>query len=728
MRRTSALALLPLAFVAACSDSNRPAGAGVLQSVVFETRTEVPVGAGGAVEAVLADLDGDRDLDLAVACHSGTVQVLLGANNGTFQATQSLPLGDRPFRIRAADLDGDGDQDLAVLRLDAHSVTVLRNDGRAAFTVLTTLASPTGADALEFADCDGDGKVDVSVGGAGEVVSLFRGDGAGAFSPSVPLALAPGAQSSGIVAGDATADGVIDLLVCDRESDKLYVFPGLAGGGHGAPLVFGTGDYPVAAAVGDVNRDGTPDIVVANFGGRSLTVLRRIGAAYTSETVVVDGDPVTVRLADLNGDGHNDITLGLLDRASVSLFTGLADGSLAPEVQLGASGTPFQTLVGDVNGDGRPDLIATSGNLDRLSLFAGKGGGVFASRNFQTGIPTPEFVAAGDFDGDGRAEMAVAGRGSHLVSILRAVPDPATQETTLELVAQVNLGRAAYNVVRGDFDRDGRPDLAVSCEGGVKLLGNVSQGDSIVFQVVPPLPSQVIAPGVGPFEVAVADLNGDGADDLVVADAAANQLTVVRAVVPGFRYELFPQPVLLPGVPAGVAILDFDGNGVPDVAVSRNAEARITILKNDGQGNLSVTLDVPVGAGPNYLRAADFNADGRTDLVTSNAGVDAITVLMAVPGGFTPLTFQAGARPTALLTQDLNRDGHADILVASLVGADFRVLLGDGKGGFPVQLPFPGTYRATSAALADVRGVGLPDLLVASVLTTRLSHYPNVSK
>jgi len=80
------LALLPLAFIAACSDSNRPAGAGVLQSVVFETRTEVPVGAGGAVEAVLADLDGDRDLDLAVACHSGTVQILLGANNGTFQA------------------------------------------------------------------------------------------------------------------------------------------------------------------------------------------------------------------------------------------------------------------------------------------------------------------------------------------------------------------------------------------------------------------------------------------------------------------------------------------------------------------------------------------------------------------------------------------------------------------------------------------------------------------
>jgi len=157
-------------------------------------------------------------------------------------------------------------------------------------------------------------------------------------------------------------------------------------------------------------------------------------------------------------------------------------------VQLGASGTPFQTLVGDVNGDGRPDLIATSGNLDRLSLFAGKGGGVFASRNFQTGIPTPEFVAAGDFDGDGRAEMAVAGRGSHLVSILRSVTDPATQETTLERVAQVNLGRPAYNVVRGDFDRDGRPDLAVSCEGGVKLLGNVSQGDSIVFQVVPPLP------------------------------------------------------------------------------------------------------------------------------------------------------------------------------------------------------------------------------------------------
>jgi hypothetical protein len=157
-------------------------------------------------------------------------------------------------------------------------------------------------------------------------------------------------------------------------------------------------------------------------------------------------------------------------------------------------------------------------------------------------------------------------------------------------------------------------------------------------------------------------------------------------------------------------------------------KAAVRIFRNGAVGRLEVMLDVPVPAGPVYLRTADFDHDGRADLVVSNSGADSVTVLLAQQSGFLPLQLQAGKAPTALLTRDLNRDGHADILVASFLGADFRVLLGDGKGGFPTQMGFAGTYLATSADLADVTGDGLPELMLASLQTTRVSVYRNLSK
>jgi hypothetical protein len=119
------------------------------------------------------------------------------------------------------------------------------------------------------------------------------------------------------------------------------------------------------------------------------------------------------------------------------------------------------------------------------------------------------------------------------------------------------------------------------------------------------------------------------------------------------------------------------------------------------------------------------------DLVVSNGGDSSISVLFAEPGmSFFTVAFPAfptGETPTALLTSDLNDDGFPDILVASLVGADFRILLGDGAGGFPELLPFAGPRGAAAASLWDMNGDQLPDLLLTSLVSTRVSLYENVS-
>jgi hypothetical protein len=98
-----------------------------------------------------------------------------------------------------------------------------------------------------------------------------------------------------------------------------------------------------------------------------------------------------------------------------------------------------------------------------------------------------------------------------------------------------------------------------------------------------------------------------------------------------------------------VTAADFDGDGIPDLAVSRNQFSMISIYRNDGSGQLTHAIDLPVGLAPNYLRGADFNRDGRTDLVVSNGGNQSVSVLFAQAGmGFSMVSFPAGHMPTSV--------------------------------------------------------------------------------
>ena len=728
--------LIALLGLVACSDHDGAAsgsGSQVLKQVAFETRAEIPIGADGAVDAVLADVDGDGKLDLVAVAMEGKVQTLLGQGNGTFTAVASVTLPGKPFRIEGLDLDTDLDLDLVVLRAEDGKVTTLLNDGSGRFSVQQTLAVGDKAVCMGLIDGNGDALPDLVVGTAGTTpaLTMYPVDSLGNFGAPKTMPIPAGTRPAALCRGDADNDGLDDLAVADAEQDLVLVFPTKFGAGFATPFTVPSGNMPVAVAVGKLGNDTRTAIVSGAHTDEAIVIQRRaVGSnAWEEQRIPLEGPPAAVALRDLDGDTFLDLIVTIYDRASVSVFPGTDSRSFGAELQLVASALPFQCLVGDVNGDKRQDLIATCTG-DRMSLFAARTDGALnAAYNYRTGIRTPEFVAAADFDGDGAAEVACAGSGAAQVSILGHSTLPFTGPGLgLQIVLNVDVGRPVFNVVKGDFNRDGRPDLAVATEGGVKILGNVSGASGMAFAPVPADPGKVITPGKGPFEIAAQDMSGDGADDLVITDAWAQTVTVVRAVLPGLSYETKPEVLPLPGRPIGLAVADFTGDGSPDVAISLVDRASLRLFRNDGFGRLATLFDVPVPPGPCYLRTADFNEDGRLDLVVSNAGADRLTVLLAQAQGFVTLEFTAGKAPTALLTADLNRDGHADILVASFQGADFRVLLGDGKGGFPAQIPFAGTYRATGAALADFDGDKLLDLAISSLQSWRLSAYRNLSR
>ncbi|MBX3461971.1 MAG: VCBS repeat-containing protein [Planctomycetes bacterium] len=737
--------LLSLAAAAACARHSGTVGALTAgKTPLFETRTEVPTNSANHVDFHVADFDGDGTLDMAVASVTGELRVLLG-NGTSFVPGQELQIGGLPIWMAGGDFDGDGDRDLVIVRRAANTTEVWLNDGTGAFVQGPSLAVPDEPLAVVVADVNGDTYPDIVVSvPTFPEVRIFLGDGAGAFPTSHQIGMPGGGRAFNVQVGDVTRDGIADLIVANPDTDRVLVWPGFQGGLPGwyyceLPI----SGAPAAVALGDLSGDGLVDMCVTMFGGGRFVVVTDIlmpgskqvaddgqdggpfgeVCEYLSFDVPVPDRPTLAVIEDVTGDGLADLVACLAFRASVFVAPQLPQGGVGEPSFYDATDIPLRPFVGDFDGNGQNDVFALSALGDRVNLwFADDGGALRGARNHDSGLPGASWMVGGDFDGDGDREVVVASDlGTGLSVLGRGPGDGLLVEHTFD------IGLPVRQLEVADLDGDGRPDLIVCVDGGLKLLRNVSTGAGYAFEVPPGTPD-VVGSGLYPFGATAADFDRDGDLDIVVCDFSGGGLHILPGTPQPFEFGA--EIVIDLGAassPLDVAAADFTGDGLLDLAVSRANESDILILRNEGGLSFSTFLSVPVGDSPNYLLTADFNLDGRADLVVSNGSSGTVTVLFGSPTGFSGQSFPAGAVPTALLAQDLSGDGVPDILVASLLGGDFRVMVGDGTGGFPQLGSFPGTWGASNAVLQDMTGDGRPDLLISSLVTHRVSLVRNIT-
>jgi hypothetical protein len=272
------------------------------------------------------------------------------------------------------------------------------------------------------------------------------------------------------------------------------------------------------------------------------------------------------------------------------------------------------------------------------------------------------------------------------------------------------------SVAVGDFNGDGKLDLAVADsaenggESGVSvLLGN---GDG-TFQS----PAIYHAGGV-PYGVAVGDFNGDGKLDLVVADSAGSVIVLL-----GNGDGTFQSPVIYAAgcSPYSVAVGDFNGDGKLDLAVADSdfsypcGHPGAAVLLGNGDGTFQPAVNYGAGSWPFSLVVGDFNGDGKLDLVVANNGSNNVSVLLGNGNGTfqAAMNYAAGQGPFGLATADLNGDGKLDLAVADSA-AGVSVLLGNGDGTFRSPVDYPAGAQPVSVAVADFNGDGKPDLVVAN--------------
>jgi hypothetical protein len=359
-------------------------------------------------------------------------------------------------------------------------------------------------------------------------------------------------------------------------------------------------NYPVGfgvwtAAVGDFNGDRVLDMAVTNSGSASVSILLGNGdGTFRLAGSFNVGSPRSstafgVSVGDFNGDAVPDLAVANFNGNNISVLLGYGDGTFQAPMSF-PTASPDSVAVGDFNGDGRPDLVATNRFTNNIAVLLGNGDGTFqAGRTFAVG-DEPTFVAVGDLNRDGVPDLAVANRaggGSGSVSVLLGNGDGSFQPAL-----NFGAGLGSRSVVIGDFNGDAVPDLAVANEAADSVSVLLGRGDGIFYA------AQNFAVGVQPWAVGVADFNGDGLPDLAVAnrgncgfaDCGCPNSSV--SVLLGNGDGTLQAPVFFGADedPQSVTTGDFNGDGLPDLAVANWFSGDVSVLINNTLGTTSGNL------------------------------------------------------------------------------------------------------------------------------------------
>lgn len=475
------------------------------------------------------------------------------------------------------------------------------------------------------------------------------------------------------------------------------------------PVTYALSGYaPWSVAVADVNGDGKPDLIVVSWyktgnseSEGSIDVLLGAGDGTFAAPVrygTLGGQALGVAVGDVNGDSKPDVIVAnsclslpaCNTGGGVSVLLGNGDGTFQPATIYYSGGQGADSVsIADLNGDGHPDLIVanccqiTGTNPGTLGILLGNGDGTFQPAvSHNAGDNSLQSLAVADLNGDGHLDVVAVGESSALVSVLLGNGDG----TLRDEVDYTLSGSAPRTITIGDVNADGHPDLVVAllCQdqtcgtGGLNLFfGN---GDG-TFQA----PVSYSAGGYDAASAVIADINGDGNPDLSVANTASFNGPGQVNVLLGNGNGTFQAAASFPSdanAPHDLALADLNGDGKPDAVVVNVEAPAVSILLNNSGAAATTTV---------LVSSPDPSTYGQSVSLTAT-----VTSGLKTPVG--PVIFYDG---TSVLGSATLFHKSATIVVASLVAGSHSLLaVFQGSSKFAPSSSSPVIQTVTVASTA----------------------------
>jgi hypothetical protein len=649
----------------------------------------------------------------------GDVSVLFGTGPGTFAPEVRLPAGFSPRGVVVGDFNNDGIPDIATANHDSLNATVLLGQQGRKFAAPLTFTVGAGPFALTTGDFDGDGRLDLAFANNGSSgnVAVLGGRGDGTFRDQVPNRVGAGPRA--IVTADFNNDNRPDVATANADG-TVSLLLGQGDGTFQLPVFVPVGAVPIALVVGDVNHDGRLDLVTAN-DNNTVSVLLGVGDGTFSDPVLypVGKGPVSLALGDFNGDGKLDLVIAENASKDVALLLGNGDGTFqAPVfVPVGtASGTgPVALVVGsfnDDNGDGAVDgrdfldvaVIGTAQDgAAELTVLLGNGRGGFTTRPTVDVGNNPTGLVVGQFDNDGFLDLALSSSTSEDIVVL-----PGDGKGGFGVTGSRHFLAFAQQqgITTGDFNGDGRPDIAISS-------GEVGNDFLLLSQ-----PDGTFSPAFGltsgeTFALAAADFNGDGLDDLAGTTIFPNNVSIALATVADNGLIEFARADVSSDVRGTPILADVNGDGRTDSVVVAN-DGRILlrlrqangqsfappILVNPGRPARAVTTvrvggEVLLAATDQFLNPNTREPGNAITLYRISAnGRPSVVGQLRIRGFFDDGSVANGSQLTRIVAADLNGDGIEDLAVLDQLNGHQRlsVFLGGGGTGSLATSATPGGF------------------------------------
>ena len=373
----------------------------------------------------------------------------------SFRAPHAYNALNQPQDVSLADLNGDGKPDAVAAEVESYEgVYVLLNGGQGRLRAPAWYFREYRTEAVTVADLNGDAKADLAspLGYDSVGVLLNKGNGTFAQGPQFPTVTC---CADTIAAGDVDGDGAVDLVTGDSEADPPGTVSVLINHGNGTfkpKADYTVGDHPSDIGLADVDADGRLDLLTANYGGNTISVLRNLGGSFAARVdYPIARRPSGLALADLNRDGDVDVaTVGDYDAAIGSLVIRYNDGhggfakSAARPVGRGVVGI----AAADLNGDRAPELVTANFWPWSLSILVNRGGSGFAQHRDYYVYREPVAVAAADLNADGKQDLATANVGGGGLTVLLNATGK-SQPCAVPNVRREPLGKAKRAIARG---------------------------------------------------------------------------------------------------------------------------------------------------------------------------------------------------------------------------------------------------------------------------------------